>query len=457
MKKRYIDLLFIVLFLILCLIPSVGMLIFGESRAAANEVLATKPSLTDRDGSLNFEVLSDFSDYIADRFALRQEMVTAWSWINANVFFSSVEEQVVLGSNSWLYYSETLDDYMGIGMDEAELEYAARNLSLMQEYANNQGVRFAFAVAPNKNSLYPENMPTYYPYEHDESNAAKLPLYLEKYGVNYIDLFSVFQDKKDVLYFSTDSHWNAKGAALAADTILSGLGMESDYYSDSFSSTVSHSGDLYEMLYPSGTMTEPDPQYTCGFSYQCESDPNGGNAITIDTSCENGEGVLLCWRDSFGISLYPYLAEHFGAALFSRASAYDLTQIDTLGADTVIIELVERNLEQLITKTPVFASPARHISAEAEGEQRIAVSVVPPKNETSDLYQLTGEISKALMDPGSAVYVLQNGTAYEACVLRGSNDGSLAFSAWLSAEPDDSLEIVLYSGELLTLYDTEIK
>ena len=49
MKKKTIELLFILLFLVLCLIPGVGMLIFGESEAAANEILTSKPSLTKRD------------------------------------------------------------------------------------------------------------------------------------------------------------------------------------------------------------------------------------------------------------------------------------------------------------------------------------------------------------------------------------------------------------------------
>ena len=70
--KKTISLLFAALFLLLCLIPSVGMLLFGESRAGANEVLASAPSLRNRDGTLNGGCLQDFSDYIGDRFFLRQ-------------------------------------------------------------------------------------------------------------------------------------------------------------------------------------------------------------------------------------------------------------------------------------------------------------------------------------------------------------------------------------------------
>lgn len=454
MKKRLIDILFILLFLVLCLIPSLGILIFGESEAAANEILNSRPSVQNRDGSFNTELLSDFSDYIADRFAFRQEMVTAWSEINANVFSGSVEEQVLLGSDGWLYYRETLDDYLGRGMSDVELKYAAKNLALMQEYAENQGAAFVFTIAPNKNSLYPEHMPTYYPKGHDGSNAERLPAFLEQYGVNYVDLFEAFRNE-EVLYFSTDSHWNAQGAALAADHILSGLGMESSYFSGSFTNPVSHRGDLYEMLYPAGTMTEPDPQLSSGFSYICENDPNGGNAITINTTADGREGTLLSWRDSFGISLYPYLAEKFGAATFSRASAYDLSQIETLGADTVIIELVERNLDQLITAAPVFAAPERQVSIGAKGEGSFTLSVTAPKAE-GGLTHITGEIPRSAMDAGSGIYLAVGVQIFEACVLRGSDEDHLSFSAWIAAENLASLSLVCCSDNVFTIYDTEM-
>ncbi|HAJ65552.1 MAG TPA: hypothetical protein DCM61_03100, partial [Clostridiales bacterium] len=65
-------------------------------------------------------MLGETTDYIADHFFLRSELVNAWAELNASVFKTSSEEQVVLGSDGWLYYASTLDDYMGIGMNEAE-------------------------------------------------------------------------------------------------------------------------------------------------------------------------------------------------------------------------------------------------------------------------------------------------------------------------------------------------
>lgn len=57
--------------------------------------------------------------------------------------------------HGWLYFSDTLPDYMGQGMSDAELRYLANDLALMQEYIESQGKQFAFTIAPNKNSIYP--------------------------------------------------------------------------------------------------------------------------------------------------------------------------------------------------------------------------------------------------------------------------------------------------------------
>ena len=99
-----VRILWIILFLALCLIPSVGMLFTGETKPSANEILSSRPVLVKRDGSINTAVLDDVTDYIADRFAFRKKLVTAWAQLNASLFHSSAERQVILGSDGWPYF-----------------------------------------------------------------------------------------------------------------------------------------------------------------------------------------------------------------------------------------------------------------------------------------------------------------------------------------------------------------
>ena len=73
-------------------------------------------------------------------------------------------------------------------------------------------VDFVFTVAPNKNSLYGENMPYYDSLKVDEeNNLARLVPFLEKEGVSYVDLYEAFTGEEEILYHERDSHWNNKG------------------------------------------------------------------------------------------------------------------------------------------------------------------------------------------------------------------------------------------------------
>ena len=230
--KQFCSKLYIALALLLCLTPSLGLLVFGESGAAANQVLAPRPELRDRDGAWNLSVLSDSADWLADHFALRQQLVSLWGRLNAELLRSSPEEQVILGREGWLFFAPTLPDYTGQSLSEEELEAAASHLARIQAEAESRGARFLFTVAPNKNSLWPEAMPAAYPENHAESSWEKLRPLLDAKGVAYVDLFSL-----PMPYYRTDTHWTAEGAAMAADRLLSVLGRESAYAAGPFEIT----------------------------------------------------------------------------------------------------------------------------------------------------------------------------------------------------------------------------
>lgn len=367
MKKRFSSLLFVGAFLALCLLPTAGLLLWGASETVANEPPAAAPSFQKWDGSFNPDVLSDLADWLGQRFALRQEAITLWARLNAKVFRTSVTDSVLLGKNGWLYYEPTRADYTGSEpMTERELWCAARTLYLLQTYAEEQGADFLFAVAPNKNSLYAENMPALTRLD-TPTNAERLSALLSEMGVQTADLFDAFNGQEEALYYPTDSHWNGRGAALAADAILSALGRESGYFAGDFTAAA-HRGDLYEMLYPAGKDTDPDYVYT-GFSFTADKDDP--NAMSINTQSAAGAGRLLCYRDSFGRNLYPYLAQSFAEAGFSRKNTYDPTSLSA--GDTMVVELVERNLRYLLQYDPVFPSPT-------------AEAVKPARTENAGLY-----------------------------------------------------------------------
>ena len=442
--KKALSLLFAALFLALCLIPSLGLLITGGSGAAANQVLAPKPVLLKSDGSLNTAWLEDLSRYVNDRFSLRQEAVTLWARLNAGLLHSSVTDQVILGKDGWLYFSATVPDYTRTApMSERELWCAARRLWLLQEYAEAQGGQFLFTVAPNKNQLYPEGMPTL-AVADGPTNTEALYRKLDEMGIAHLDLHAIFRAADpERLYFNTDSHWNSRGAALAADAILHALGRESAYFSGPFTSGT-HKGDLYEMLYPTGTETEPDPVYAPGFGFEASS--ANPDSISISTKSDAGEGTLLMYRDSFGRSLYPYLAEAYGEAFFSRKNDYDPTALQPGGA--LVIELVERNLRYLLDYTPTLPAPSRDAALARDAQPRDGqMHFVLAKGGPEGYTVLHGDLGGYAPDKDSPIYLDTVLGLYEA--LPGAEGFSLCLPEDAAAGPVRVL--FRHDGALLSL------
>lgn len=413
---------FAALVLALCLVPSLGMLLpEGGGEAGGNQVLTAPPSLTDETGRLDPDYLSDLTAYLEDSHFLRQEMISAWSALNAGVLATSISDQVILGTEGWLYYRETVDDYVGTGLlDGREIFSAARNLALVDQYCQSQGASFLFTIAPNKNSLYDEHMPDLTRLS-EGSNADALARALAEEGVAYLDLFAVFENQEEVLYFTQDSHWNEKGAALAADAVNAALGRESNYFAGPFSEGEGHLGDLCEMIFPAGGAPEPAPAYGGAFTFTYDVPIRSAENQTIMTT-GGGEGALLLFRDSFGNLLYPYLAESFGRALFSRAMPIRLDMIAQREADTVVLELVERNIDYLIRYVPVMPAPLETAgTAEPAAGRSLALTAMASQKLPG--YVLVSGTLPGPADTDSRVYLAGAEGWYEAFLLE---DGGFA-------------------------------
>ena len=431
MKKNAAYAAFTALILLLCLLPSLGMLLPApEEEAGGNQALSRAPSLRDPEGNWNTGYLSQLQDYAGDNFYLRQDMITAWSALNAKLLRSSITEDVVLGGDGWLYFADTLPDYAGLDpLTDRDIFSAARNLALIQEYCEEQGADFLFTLAPNKNSLYPEHMPAL-PQDDLRSNAGRLAEELARQGVTYRDCFARFQGQEETLYFQTDSHWNSKGAALAADAVNQALGRDSSYFSGPFSTELNHKGDLYDMLYPADGGLEADWVYGGGLRFEYDAPIRSAENLTIMTH-GGGEGSLLMFRDSFGNLLYPYLADSFGAALFSRSMPYRLDLLDQREADFVAAELVERNIRHLIRHVPLMPAPHRGTEApEGFGLYGSGVSFrVEPSGDLPGFALVTGPAFLDGQDPLAAqadspvLVTASDGNYYDAFLLEGGGAG----------------------------------
>ena len=439
MKKKYLFIPFIALIVCFSLIMSIGLLAFGESKPGANENLTDKPSFF-VDGKINNNYFAEFSKYVNDRFFLRQEFISYNNLLSSKLFNVSGSDSVVLGKDGWLYYESTLNDYSGVNtMSNRDIFAAANNVKLMKEYCEANGIEFAFMVAPNKNSLYSENMPSIKAF-NTSYNAKRLHKYFDDFKVNYVDIFKAFSTEP-VLYYKTDSHWNVKGAAKAADLVNAVFKKNSNYYGGNFSTIKNgYTGDLYNMLYPSFKGGEDEIIYGGALNYSMITQNAAPDSFIIKTESDN-EGSILVYRDSFGNNFYPFIANSYNSATFSRDTVYDLTK-DT---DFILVELVERNIPWLISNIPVLKSQKVDISLPTASASKVNVVRSKAKSAPFGYDFFSGKL-EMMPDDESSVYVSVGEDVYEALITEDNG-----FAVYLPEGSEPTAVAFTKSGVTLNL------
>ena len=414
MKK--LQVLYIAAFFAVCLVPFVVMAVTGQESSSENRTLAEFPQLKTEEG-INVQWLNDAGGYFQDHFAFRNELVTANALINGKILGTSTASGVIQGTDGWLYYKDSLEDYLGENLlKDRSLYNISHILSLMQEYLAEKNVQFAFTVAPNKNSLYDENMPYYDSYKvSDNKNLINLQKYLKNENVSYVDLYEPLAKADEILYHKRDSHWNNKGAACASDFLLEGLGKEHESYTDeTYTVKTDFTGDLDEMLYPLATTPEDEIYYDrqTTFAYVGEVGSNFDPRITTVNPVKTGS--LVMYRDSFGNALLPFMADAYGNAYFSRGIPYQLTDVDTMVADTVVVERAERFLPEMAESAPVMPAPERTVSTGEDKADPEAVKDLEIITQGNYL-KISGRIAEKYLDTESRIYVRTDGDkVYEA-------------------------------------------
>lgn len=461
--------IFIIICFVMCMIPSVCMLFAGSEETIGNEKTVPAPSLTNDDGSLNTNILSDAGNYFEHHYAFRPQLITADAKVQSGIFNVSNTDTVVTGTDGWLYYSSTLNDYLGADtLTEHGMWNLAHNISLLQNYAEEQGAKFLFSVPPNKNSLYGENMPYYYGIAvSDEHNRDSLSDALEKQGVRYSDLFGLFESGTETLYLKEDSHWNNRGAALASDALLSAVGKNHDSFFESPASrTKSHDGDLRAMIYPAEKQPEYDYTYETGQSYEYIA-----NARTLgeEVSAEDflvlsenpdASGRLLMYRDSFANTLIPFLSGEFSFCAYSKAVPGNMAaDIKEYRPDYVMIEKAERNIRDFVTAPCLIPAPEAEIT-EIQDNMREVVPLSfasePCLADTSYI-AVSGTLRDEDAGTGTRIFLeveTEGGRRlYEAfnTLADGNNNGFLLYlDRSLPADPEDGYleqqEVKLYAS-----------
>jgi len=431
MKKEKIAFIYLTICFGICLLPFIGMLWFESNTTTENKVLASKPELV-KNERINVDYFHEWGEYFEDHFAFRTQIVSADAEIQSNIFGVSNVDTVIQGTDGWLYYSSTLDDYLGReNISDRKAYNIANNLLQVQEYVTRKGADFVFTIAPNKNSLYDTNMPYYLKKKENMFNNRSIiePL-LEEKNICYANLFSAFENEKEILYLKRDSHWNNKGALLAYNVLLDTLVYDHETYETTKAlRTKNEYGDLNMMLYPETAEPEWNYEYQYEQEYYYMTETESVEDTWIKAENNSKTGNLLMFRDSFGNTLIPFMANTFGISCFSKGVPNQIElYMNENSPETVILEKVERNISEYAEMPPIMTANICELKERMKERKSNTTVRVETSDFDSSYYSVTGNIDEDLLETTTNIFVkVKDGsrtTTYQAFYISDENKDS---------------------------------
>lgn len=355
-----------------------GMTIWGvlePDRAFSeneNRVLARFPEW-DADEFFEGKWMSDFGEYLSDRVPMRDEMVAFHAGIEL-LMGKGENSGVLLGKDGFLF---TREDYPS----EENLTKSVQAVAAFARYAKQMGIPTCLAVAGRKIDVESAHLPALYGTDTQDLLWQKLDELGEgEQALTYLNLRQALLDEKDgrALYYRTDHHWNADGAAIAYRAICKAMGLTArpaDFFTMTkvserfFGTTWSASGMHWigpdEILLP---RFAGDEELTCDLGLKemkgcydmSKLDTKDQYAVffggqygflTLRGEGE-GRGRLLVIKDSFAHAVVPMLA-----------ADYDLDLLDlryyrgTQGLPAEILESGGYDGVLVLCSTPLLTDP----------------------------------------------------------------------------------------------------
>ncbi len=291
--------------------------------------------------------------YVDDNAPFREELNRAKSNIDAELLNLSPSDQVIIGSDGWLFLTDS------VKWHTPEKALSANDLALMKNNLVNlknelagHDTKLILFIAPDKASVYPEYLPN--GVKADGKNTGKIISELRKAGITVCFCKDALLPYKDSypLYARYDTHWNAIAAYLGTRELVSLLGSCNPPVEELAMFPREFEGNdlarLVSMEQALPAETDYDfAGYGLGRSMPnlLECDINGDNRhYHTDGAASLNVTVIT---DSFFTAMEPFFTIAFSDVLVKKMSCYNPGDIYSTGADAVVIEICERSLSTL--------------------------------------------------------------------------------------------------------------
>lgn len=372
LRRRGVPAATVAVFLLLLYVPFLFNLFWRTDSlffVNENRILAQKPSAPGTDlGKFAKETESYFNDH----FAMRNLFIWWDDYVRVQYLKLSPIPLIAVGKEGWLYYTSdrSMEDYKElVRFSDTELRAIRARLEERTRALRQQGIDFLLMIVPDKQTVYPEYLPDTIRKVGTSggTRSDQLIRYLRETGadVRVLDTRPLLISRKAerILYYKADSHWNQYGAFLAYRELMKELAQRHSSLKvpllDDYTITV-------EKL-PNTTIAKDIPSLL-GLASLFPDDfvrlkpklPRQATEALVTSKLFPRQDVVLAretgnpalprlvmFRDSFGTSLVPLLAESFDRSVFVWSNAFNMEIVQEERPDIVIYEVVERLLPEL--------------------------------------------------------------------------------------------------------------
>ena len=287
--------------------------------------------------------------FFVDHFPLRSPLLGLSMALHEAGGDSLNMDKCYRGNENWLFlgnsYRRCVDKLVGqVILSGNSLKRQTEAYVKTRDVAENCGAEFFIFIGPNKSSIYPEYLP---PVVVPAQRRYIAPLVgsLNRAAVKVYDPTKRLVEAKasGILYYRTDTHWNARGAYEAFEGFREWAGLPAlpPFF---LAEGPAHGGDLVDIGgYKSFPLSVGD-NFTMQWSVSPELREEDG---LIRNPHAASDKTAWVFGDSFAGALRPYITAEFKEVRFFKHGEFEAAISSQLPKpDTVLWVIVERNFAE---------------------------------------------------------------------------------------------------------------
>lgn len=323
---------------------------------------------------------AEIDDYLDDHFGGRDFFLRRYQReIEKRFNKSTIHPRVIKGLDGYYFFNDfgLLEDFLGITpLSKSQLHKFMHRLQQKHDWLNQHGIRYLYAIAPNKQTIYPEYLMKNALRLKGMTRFEQLLAYTDnsfpEYVINLNSSLTKKASQNQLLYYKNDSHWNKYAAYIVFREIMDTISnwfpgedfqLDFEFIGDEtgIGGNTGEGGDLVRILrQPHLEETYPQIKYfnSCDnnrpspLPYQLSNITYKRGRHSFVRRCSSQKLRAVIFRDSFFVPLEPFFSENFAETIYLWKS-FDENNITELlehyKPDIVIEMVLERHAFDFLT------------------------------------------------------------------------------------------------------------